>query len=40
MTWIEDPELFSTMYLSIWLMMGICITSKIRKMTDIEIKTI
>lgn len=38
MTWIEDPELFSTMYLSIWLMMGICITSKIRKMTDIEIK--
>lgn len=38
MTWIEDPELFSTMYLSIWLMMGICVSSKIRKLTDIEIK--
>lgn len=36
--WIEDPESFSTLYLSIWLMMGICITPNIRKMSDIEIE--
>lgn len=36
--WIEDPESFSTLYLSIWLMMGICITPNIRKMSDIAIE--
>lgn len=35
--WIEDPELFGAMYLSIWLMMGICISSNFRRMNDFEI---
>lgn len=35
--WIEDMESFSTLYLSIWLTIGICVSYNFRKMTDMEI---
>lgn len=36
MLWIEDPESFSSLYLSIWLLIGVCVSSNIRKMSDFE----
>lgn len=34
--WVEDVESFSTLYLSVWLMMGICV-SPLRKMSDYDV---
>ncbi len=37
-SWVEEFSNFSMSYLSIWLMMGICFSPKIRAMTDSEIR--
>lgn len=38
--WVEDPESFSSLYLSIWLMIGICMSKQFRSLSDIEINNI
>ena len=38
--WVEDPESFSSLYLTIWLMIGICMSEQFRSLSDIEINNI
>lgn len=37
MLWVEDIESFSALFLSIWLMLGVCISQNFRRMSDNEI---